>query len=471
MIPGSSSLKAIKKLQEFSFSRNKELLKHLLRLAVPVILQNMTLALLQMIDVVMVGQLGETAIAAVGIPNQAVFLMTMFMVGINTGTAVMISQHWGARDIRAIRSFLGLALKFSAGMAVFFFIVGRFFPRHFIGIYSNDHAVIEAGIQYMSITAFSYLCVAVTQSYAAAHRATESVKLPMVTGIFAVCTNTLLNYCLIGGNLGFPALGIRGAAIATATACGLEVAVLLSLTYIRKMTPAAKLSEFRLFRKNLIRDYFKIVAPVVGGELFWALGEAQFQLVYARMGTAVMAGMSIFSSIQRLTTVIIGGVAGATSIIVGKSIGEGNREKASSNAKQCMFVTGIMGAILLTCLFFLRRPALSFYNVSADVKLIAFNVLGVYCIVGNLRYLNYTSIAGVLRGGGDTRFAMLIDTIPLWVSGVPLAYIFGLGFGWPAHWLYLVFMIEQTIKLVLGLRRMRSGKWIHDLVNNGTVSG
>jgi putative MATE family efflux protein len=461
-------MNTLEKLREFSFSRNKEFLGHLFRLAIPVILQNMTLALLQMIDVVMVGQLGETAIAAVGISNQAVFLLSMFMAGINTGTAVMISQHWGARDVRAIRSFLGLALKFSSGMAVVFFIIGRFFPRHFIGIYSNDPAVIEAGIQYMSITAFSYLCVAVTQSFAAAHRATESVKLPMVTGILGVCTNTLLNYCLIGGNMGFPALGIQGAAVATAAACGLEVTALLSVTYIRKMIPAANFSEFRLFRKNLIRDYLKVVAPVVGGELFWALGEAQFQLVYARMGTAVIAGMSIFSSIQRLTVVIIGGVAGATSIIVGKSIGEGNHEKASSNAKRCMLVTGIMGAVLLIGLFLLRKPALSFFNVSADVKLIAFNVLGVYCIVGNLRYLNYTSIAGVLRGGGDTRFAMLIDTVPLWVSGVPLAYIFGLGFGWPAHWLYMVFIIEQTIKLVLGLRRMASGKWIHDLVNTGT---
>jgi len=234
------------------------------------------------------------------------------------------------------------------------------------------------------------------------------------------------------------------------------------------MTPAAKLHElFILFRKGLMKDYFMIVGPVVAGELFWALGEAQFRLVYSRMGTDVMAGMSIFSSIERLVTVAVGGIAMSTAVMLGKSIGEGNREKATSYMKKCMIFTGLISACLLTGLFFMRGAALSLFNVSADVRLIAFNVLGVYCFVGFLRHLNYTSIAGVLRGGGDTRFAMYIDTIPLWLFGVPFAYIFGLWYGWPAHWLYSLVIVEQTIKLTLGFIRMKKGKWIHDLADSG----
>ena len=458
----------LSKLKAFGYARNKEFLSHLSRLALPMILQSMTMALLHMIDVVMVGQLGEVAIAAVGVSGQAVFLMTMFMVGVNTGTAAMMSQHWGARNILMVRSLLGLALRFTFGASLLFFIIGRFFPQYFMGFYSGDPEVIEAGIQYMSITAFSYLCIALTQSFATCHRATESVKLPMLTGIIAVCANTFFNFCLISGNLGFPALGIQGAAIATVIACGLDVTILLTVTYIRKMTPAAGISElFAKLRQGLMRDYWKIVAPVVAGELFWALGEAQFQLIYSRMGTSVMAGIGISTSLERLATVAIGGIAGSTAIMVGKSIGEGDRTKATSYMKKCMVFTGMLSVCLLTTLFFLRGTALSMFNVSPDVRLIAFNVLGVYCFLGLFRHLNYTSIAGILRGGGDTRFAMFIDTIPLWVCSVPFAYIFGLFYGWPPHWLYMLFFIEQSIKLTLGLIRMKKGKWIHDLADSG----
>jgi len=447
------------------YRRNKEFLSHLFRLAIPMILQNLVMALMHIIDVVMIGHMGETAIAAVGISGQAVFLMSMFMVGINTGTATLISQNWGARNIRAIRSLLGIALAFSSAAALLFFCVGRFFPRAFLGIYSTDPAVLDAGAQYLSVVSFSYLCYGVSRPFAAAHRATESVKLPTVTGVIAILTNTFLNYCLIGGNLGFPRLGVRGAAIATVAGCALELAILLAVTYAKRMVPAAKLSELRLYRKGLLGDHLKIALPVVAGELFWALGEAQFQIVYARMGTAVVAAMNIFSSVERVTSVAIGGVANSTAVIVGKSIGEGGRDKAVSYAKKCMIVTGILGVCLLTGLFFLRGAALTFFTVSADVRLMAFNVLAAYCVVGNLRYLNYTSIAGVLRGGGDTRFAMYIDTVPLWLCSVPLAYICGLALHWPAHWLYMLFTIEQAAKLALGLNRMRTGKWIHSLAD------
>ena len=452
------------KLHAFSFSRNKEFLTNLFRLAIPMILQNLVMALMNIIDVVMIGQMGEVAIAAVGISGQAVFLMSMFMIGMNTGTATMISQNWGARNMRAIRSLMGIALLFSTGAALIFFVIGRFFPKAFLGIYSEDPAVLEAGAQYMSIVAFSYLVYGISRPYATAHRATESVKLPTATGILAIFANTFFNYCLIGGNLGFPRLGIQGAALSTVIACSLELTVLLGVTYIRKMTPAARLSEFKIYRKGLMADHLKIALPVVAGELFWGLGEAQFQIVYARMGTAIVAGMSIFSSVERITSVAIGGVANSTAILVGKRIGEGDKVQAESYAKRCMVVTGMLGVCLLTGLFFARGAALTLFNVSEEVKLIAFNVLAVYCFVGFFRYMNYTSIAGVLRGGGDTKFGMYIDTIPLWLCGVPLAYLCGLVLHWPAHMLYWLFTIEQATKLALGLNRMRNKKWIHDLV-------
>jgi len=460
----------LKKLEAFSFNQNKEFLSNLLRLALPMIVQSMTMALLHMIDVVMVGQLGEVAIAAVGVSGQAVFLMTMFFMGVNTGTASLMSQHWGAQNVPAVRQLLGVSLRITFCAALVFFVIGRFFPRNFMEIYSNDAAVIEAGVQYMSIVAFSYLFVAIAQTFATCHRATESVKLPMTTGIIAVCTNTVLNFLLIGGNFGFPALGIRGAAIATVIACSLEAIVILSVTYCRKMTPAAKISELIIpFRKKLIhwRTYLIVVAPVIAGELFWALGEAQFKFVYSRMGTDVMAGVGISTSIERLVVVVIGGIAMSTAVMLGKLIGEGNREKATVYMKKCMIFTGMVSICLLTILFFLRGTILSIFNVSPDVRMIAFNLLGVYYFIGFLRHLNFTSIAGVLRGGGDTRFAMYIDTIPLWIFGVPLAYIFGLVVGWPPHWIYMLFGIEQSIKLVLGIIRMKKGKWIHDLASSG----
>jgi len=421
---------------------DKKFLSSMLKLATPIMLQNLVFASLNLVDGVMIGQLGESAVAAVGVANQIFFLVSLLSFGIGSGSAIFAAQYWGRKDIKRIQSVLGLSLLMSITGALIFSLVAILFPVQVISIYSKDPTVISQGSTYLQIVAFSYVITAITNCFAFVLRSTENVKLPLLTSIIALSLNTLMNYGLILGNFGLPALGVKGAAFATIISRLVEVILLLLIIYRRKLPVAAKLPALLNFRILSMKKFFNTTLPVIATEIVWSFGITTYNVVYARIGTESIAAVNIAGTLDRIIFVVFIGLGNACAIMIGNLIGAEENEIATSYAKKYLAL-GALGASLLGLIMALfANPLLAFYNISEITIDFSVKLIRLMAISLPVRSLNLILLIGILRAGGDTRVAFFIDAASVWVVGVPMALIGAFVLGLPVHWVYLMVLAD-----------------------------
>lgn len=436
----------------------------LLRIAFPIVAQNFITSSLNLIDVAMIGQLGETAIASVGLANQIFFLLILMLFGTYSGVGVFTAQLWGKGDLPGIHKVQGIGLGIGLTGSLVFTLLAQLAPRAVLGFYSEDPAVIIAGSSYLRIVSLAYMITAVTFAFSSVLRNTGYVRVPMVVSIAALSLKTLLNFGLIFGNFGLPKLGVEGAAIATLVARIIECALMLSISYIRRLPPAAKLKELVGFDRAFLNRVLKTSLPVLVNETLWSFGITTINMVYGRIGTDAIAAVNIVSSIENLAFVIFMGVSEATGIMIGHRIGAGEESRAFGFARQTLIMS-TAGAILLGIgIILLSDFILSFYKLSEASLANAKNILLVIGSLSWIRVGNMTIIVGVLRAGGDTRFSMVLDAGTVWLVGVPLALVSGLVLRLPVYIVYLLVMCEEMVKYGIGLWRVASKRWINNLV-------
>lgn len=442
----------------------------LLRLAIPIIFQYMISASMNIIDVAMIGQLGETSVAGVGIANQAFFIMTLVMFGISTGSAIFTAQYWGQDDTAGIKRVLALCLVMALAAAALFTAMGLLIPGLFLSVFTRDQAVVQIGSRYLNIVSLSFVVTAITYAYSAVLRSTQQVKIPMVVSSSAILLKTILAYLLIFGHLGFPQLGIEGAAISTVIARYLECGFLLILTYRRRTPAAITPSDLRGYDRAFLRRFFRTVLPVTFNELAWALGVTVYTIVYARISTEAIAAVNIVFSIENLAFVAFLAISDATGIMIGNQIGAGKEEIAFDYSRRSL-ILGVIGALLIGLAIFLNIDRIiQIYNISETALRYTANILMVSASVVWLRASNLLIIVGILRAGGDTRFGMGLDLISLWAIGVPLSIIGGLVLHLPVHWVYLLVNTEELVKFIIGIQRVKSRRWIINLVRPGNIA-
>lgn len=433
------------------------------KIALPITAQNLVLASLNLVDNIMIGGLGETAIAGVGLANQYYFLLNLLLFGVVSGSAIFTAQFWGSKDIKSIRKVLGICI-ITGGISAFLFSIGAlFFPNEILGIFSKDAAVIQLGTEYLSIVLFSYIITAVTFAYSFILRSIGNVKTPLIVSVIALGTNTVLNYLLIYGHLGLPEMGVAGAAVATVTARVLELAMLLWIVYSRKDVMAASIKEMTDLSAGFIKQFFKITVPVILNESMWALGVTMYAIAYARMGTEVIASTNITSTIERIVWVIFMGFGNAGAVMLGNEIGSGDNKKVFIYAKRFAII-GPAVAILSGIFVIMISPwILTPYKVSPVVLNYARKNLIVFCLFLWSKVFNYINIVGILRSGGDTTFCLLLDACGVWLVGVPLVFLGGLVFHLPIYYVYALVQLEEIIKMIIGIPRLASKKWIKNL--------
>jgi putative MATE family efflux protein len=446
-----------------SLLEDKKFLSTMIRLASPIMLQNLVFSSLGLVDGLMIGQLGEDAVAAVGVANQVFFLLQLLLFGITSGTAIFIAQYWGQKDIKRIRSVLGLSLLMSVIGSLVFGLAAIIAPLKILRIYSTDPAVLVQGESYLQVVAFSYLFIAITLAFSAALRSTENVRLPMAISLLALSINTLLNYCLILGNFGFPALGVNGAAIATVISRSLEAILLLAMVYKKSLPVAGKVNSFLEISILPLKKIFNTILPVIATEITWSLGIATYNVVYARIGTESIAAINIASTLDRLVFVGFLGLGMACSIMLGNRIGAGEIDLAKDYGKKFL-VIGVSGAALFgLIMILLANPLLSFYKISAATVDYTFRIMIAMALSLPIRSSNFMLLIGILRSGGDTRFAFIADAGMVWVVGVPLALLGSYVLKLPVYWVYPMVLIQEIISVSLGLYRFLSNKWINNL--------
>ena len=450
---------------DLSFFRDKAFFRTMLVIALPVAFQQLITAGLNMIDVLMVGQLGETSVAALGLANQIFFLLILFLFGITSGMSIFTAQFWGKGDIEQIHHVLGICLTIAVSVGALFSLAAVFMPQRLMGFYTEDSQVIKLGSDYLRIVGLSYVFMAVSISYISVLRSITQVILTAVVAAVALLVKTVIAYLLIFGIAGLPALGVRGAALGTCVGWILEAILLVSLVYIRKTPLAANPRSFFQFDRPFLMRVLKPSLPAAINEVLWSFGITSYNAVYARIGTDAIAAININATIEELAFVLFIGLGNACSVMVGNKIGEGRKDLAFEYGRR-FTVLGVMVALLGGLIVLaLREPVISLYQISPSAANNLRNLMLVFAFSAWLRMFNFILFIGVLRAGGDTRYAMFIELFSVWLVGVPSALIGGFVLRLPVYWVYAMVLLEEAVKATVILRRYLSRKWIHDLVN------
>ena len=442
--------------------------RKMLRIALPVALQNLVAASAQVVDGLMVESLGNEYYAAVTQAGRYSFLFQLFLFGAASGTSMFISQFWGKRDEQGIHKVMSLCLRITLGVALLFFLGTVLFPRQIMSLFLQEGVSRDQAAQYLSLVGFSYLFAAVNIVFANTLRATGKATLAMTAGITAILVNTLFNYILIHGRFGAPALGVRGAAIATVIAEGVSMLINVTYTYWKRQPGAMKLRHMRLPDRTFSLDYIRRVLPVVLNEGLWCLGMTMYSVFYGILGDDAVNAVGVYSAVDELMTVAVFGVVNASAILIGHAIGAGRRDEAVLTAWRMLLVEECMSLVTAAGIIALRFPILSlFRHLSGNSLTSAAHLLLIACCVMPVRFFNTINIVGILRAGGDTVFSMALDAGSVWLVGVPCAAIATMLLGWPIEGVFAATMVEEVLKLAVGLPRFISGKWINNLTTIG----
>ena len=441
----------------------------MLALAVPVAFQQLITAGLNMIDVLMVGQLGEASVAALGLANQIFFLLILFLFGTTSGMAIFTAQYWGKGDAESIRKVLGICLTLAITVAALFTLAATLIPEKLMSFYTEDPEVIRLGSDYLRIVGLSYVFMAISVSYISILRSITLVTMTMIVSVVALVLKTTIGYTLIFGHFGLPALGVRGAAIGTATGWVFESILLLILVYSLKTPLAANPITFFRFDRVFLFNVLRTSMPAMLNEVIWSFGITTYNAVYARIGTDSIAAININATIEELVFVLFIGLGNACSVMVGNKIGEKDKETAFEYSRRFTILAvmlAIMGGVVV---YFIRDGVISLYQLSPSATFNLRNIMLVYALSAWLRVFNFMLFIGALRAGGDTRYAMFTELFSIWMIGVPAALIGGFVLHLPVYYVYAMVLLEEAVKAVIIFRRYLSHKWIHDLVNADEV--
>lgn len=444
------------------FWKDRKFLAAMMAITLPIALQNLITSSLNMIDTLMISSLGEASIAAVGLANQVFFFYAVINFGIHSGSSIFISQYWGKRDSKNIKKVLGISLFLTTIVGVLFTIAGLIFPETLMHVFTDEVEVVKLGVDYLRVVSLSYLITAISLAYSIALRSTGRPKVPMKIAAISFVTNTVFNYILIFGKLGFPALGVKGAALGTLLSRIIEIVFLFYVVY-RDVGPlTASFKELMDWEGSFVRRFIMTISPVMITETFWSLGQIMYTIAYARIGKEATAAVQLTTTIQNIFFVFVKGLANACAVMIGNKIGRGEDEEEiydyALKFLSVAIVTGVFlgGIIALTPDLTLKL----FSNLDPEVYRNAKNLLVIMGLLFFVRSYTSTAIVGVLRGGGDTKYSMALEVGSVWIIGVPLAFIGALVLKLPVYLVFLLVSIEEVVKFLISIPRIVSKKWI-----------
>lgn len=444
-----------------------DFLKLACKLAFPIMIQNLIGTLVNIADTVMLGYVSQTAMSASSLANQYTFVLFCFYYGLATGTSVLCAQYWGKGDKKTVEQILGLAERLSIFVSLLFFAGSFFFPEFIMRLFSTSPETILAGKQYLRVVSFSFLFMGFSQVFMSALRSAEKVVLPSVTYVISLCVNILCNAAFIFGLFGLPKLGVTGVALGTVISRIVEVVI--CLVYNRFSTDI----RFRVkyfFSKSgiLLHDFLKISTPAIINDVVWSLASSAFAAILGRIGDDMVAANAVAMMVVNIGAIACRGFANATTIIVSQELGKNHLETAREYGKRMLYIT--IAVSLIGCLIILAvRPfMISFYRDKLSETAISY--LGSIMIMTTWRLagegINTCLICGCFRGGGDSKFGMVIDTIFMWLAAVPLMFLAAYVFKLPPIWVYFVMTLDEFEKMPVVLIHYKRGKWVKNITRD-----
>lgn len=450
-----------KNLNSICGAETKEFREDLRQLALPVTLQSLLQSSFSIVDQIMAGQLGSVSVAAIGLSGKFISLLTVMVSALSAAAGIIIAQAIGKNEKKQAGKGFFSNLLLALVISSVFLIISTIFPKNIISLYSKDSATVSVAANYLRIYGISFLPMAITSVMSAYLRCVNSAKIPLYAGIMAAAINTVLNYMLIFGNMGFPKLGISGAAWASVISQVTGGVILLIFSFF----PKNKINvPFGIYSaKKEIKNYLYILLPMFVCEFLWVLGENVYGLIYGHLGTKDCAAMTLINPIVSLMIGALSGVAQAAGIMVGKLLGASKENKAYITGKKLMKTGLIFSVFLSVLLLLLKSFYVEIFNVESDVKNTTEMILTAFAVVSPIKVQNMILGGGILRSGGKTKYVMGIDIIGTWVFGVPIGLAAAFILKLPIAWVYFLLSLEEGVRLIISLIVFRRKDWMQKL--------
>ncbi len=440
------------------FIKDKSFYMTVLAITLPIALQNLIVFGVSMMDTIMLGRLGGVQISACSQANQPGFVFQMFNFGLAGGGTVLASQYWGKRDIDSIKKIFSIVIRIAVVASIILTLFALIFPDEIMKLYiktktAEDRLILSEAVDYLKIVAFSYLFFGLSVCITFMLRSIEIVKIAVLSSSISFFVNVFFNWVFIFGNLGAPALGIKGAAIGTLIARITEcMLIVIYLLFINKKL-RIKLKDIISHDAIMFKDYLKYSLPVVGNEIMWACGISLQAAILGKLSSQILAANSIAMVLQQLATLITFGTGSAACVLVGKKIGEGNVEDARSTASTIMIWSVVLGIIGTITIILLRKPFVNIYNITPSTKVLAKNLLIITAVMVFFISISVNSIVGVLRGAGDTKFTFRLEMTALWFFAIPIGAVAGFLFRLPILLTYACLKIDEPLKAFIAYYR------------------
>jgi len=447
---------------------DKAFLRRLVAIALPITLQSIMFSSRGLVDVLMLGQLGEAEIAAVGVAARATFVTTIMLVGVTTGGALLTAQYWGAGNKEGVRQSTSLTWLISMVFAAFTVLLFVFFPEAIMGLTTDSREVISLGAEYLVITSVSMFAVACVASMAVGLRAMHQPGTSTFFSGIGIASNIFLNWVLIFGHLGMPALGIKGAAIATVISGAIEVAFLFGYLWRKKHTIAFGLSDLAaiLVIDKIIR-FLKLSLPTTFNFLAWAGGLFAYHAIMGQAGVQGLAALSVMTPVESIALAMMIGMSNAAAVLVGNQLGAKNFEPVYYQAWATIALNLLIAIVVAITLLITNNLILdAFSALTVETRKLAEQFMLILAFGVILRSIPMMAIVGVLRAGGDVKFCLYQDLVAQWLISIPLAAFAAIKLGLEPQWVYLFFLTEEVVKWVGSLMRMASKKWMKNLIES-----
>ena len=442
---------------------NRSFFKKTLVLMLPVILQQLITIGINFMDNLMIGSFGETSIAAAAFGNQVYSFFQFICMGLGSGAVVMSSQFWGRREIDPMRVTAAMALRVTILICAVFTVLTVGWPGMILRVFTNDAAVIAAGAPYMRLIGTTFLLAGLSSTATYLMRSVGRVNIPLIGSAVAFFLNLFFNWVFIFGKLGAPRLELVGAAVGTVIARVFEFLFVFGYFLLRERSFAFRPRHFALPGGSLRREYARYSVPVLVSDTLLGLSLALTSVIYGHISAEISAAVSIANTLIQLITILNVGMAGASAIVVGNTIGEGDLDRAKREGNTYILLSFLFGLVMILPLLLIEGPYTGLYAIGAETAGIVHGIMLCNYFMLPFQTIAYVISKGILRGGGDTRFLLLADSSCVWFISLPLGALAGFVWHLPPFWVYFFLRLEFPLKGIVCFIRYCTGKWIQEI--------
>ncbi|MBR1780391.1 MAG: MATE family efflux transporter [Oscillospiraceae bacterium] len=442
------------------FEHSRSFFRTTLTLMLPVVLQQLITIGINFMDNLMIGGFGEIQISAASFSNQFYSFFQFICMGLGSGAVVMSAQFWGRRDQRSIRITSAMALRVTLGVCLVFELLSLLSPALVLTIFTGDAAIIRAGTPYLRLIGLTFLLSGLSSTATYLLRSTGSVRVPLIGSAGAFVLNIFFNWVFIFGKFGAPRLELVGAAVGTVIARVFEFCFVFGYFVLRDQKFQFRLGHFALFDAQLRRQYVKFSIPVIVSDTLLGLSLSLVGVIYGHISAEISAANAIASSVIQLLTVLNVGMAGASAIVIGNTIGEGDIPRAKREGNSYILLSFLFGLALILPLILLEGPYVGLYTIAPETQAIVHSMFIINSFFLPGQTIAYVISKGILRGGGDTRFLLMADSSCVWLISLPLGGLAGLVWHLSPAWVFFLLRVEFPLKGIVCFIRYCSGRWI-----------